>query len=40
VTDTVEEGHYIKNPESKVSVAVRALTGRYKWILSETPVQK
>ncbi|KAJ9300587.1 hypothetical protein DTO271G3_1751 [Paecilomyces variotii] len=34
----LDEGHYIKNPESKVSIAVRALIGHYKWILSGTPV--
>ncbi|RAK99458.1 putative SNF2 family helicase [Aspergillus ibericus CBS 121593] len=34
----LDEGHIIKNHLSSVSVAVRALTGRYKWILSGTPV--
>ncbi|KAL2003529.1 hypothetical protein VTN02DRAFT_3514 [Thermoascus thermophilus] len=34
----LDEGHVIKNPESKVSIAVRALVGRYKWILSGTPL--
>ncbi|GLA58369.1 hypothetical protein AtubIFM54640_007515 [Aspergillus tubingensis] len=32
------EGHTIKNHISSVSIAVRSLTGHYKWILSGTPV--
>ncbi|RJE26303.1 SNF2 family domain protein [Aspergillus sclerotialis] len=34
----LDEGHVIKNPDSKVSRAVRALSGRYKWIVSGTPI--
>ncbi|KAF9894723.1 hypothetical protein FE257_006613 [Aspergillus nanangensis] len=34
----LDEGHMIKNHFSSVSVAVRALTAKYKWILTGTPV--
>ncbi|RAL13018.1 putative SNF2 family helicase, partial [Aspergillus homomorphus CBS 101889] len=34
----LDEGHIIKNYSSAVSLAVRALTGKYKWILSGTPI--
>ncbi|PYI08997.1 SNF2 family helicase [Aspergillus sclerotiicarbonarius CBS 121057] len=34
----LDEGHIIKNHLSSVSIAIRALTGHYKWILSGTPV--
>ncbi|PWY77663.1 SNF2 family helicase [Aspergillus eucalypticola CBS 122712] len=34
----LDEGHTIKNHTSSVSIAVRSLTGHYKWILSGTPV--
>ncbi|OJJ77117.1 hypothetical protein ASPBRDRAFT_112628 [Aspergillus brasiliensis CBS 101740] len=34
----LDEGHAIKNHLSSVSIAVRSLTGHYKWILSGTPV--
>ncbi|PYH72881.1 putative SNF2 family helicase [Aspergillus vadensis CBS 113365] len=34
----LDEGHTIKNHISSVSIAVRSLTGHYKWILSGTPV--
>ncbi|PWY94320.1 SNF2 family helicase [Aspergillus sclerotioniger CBS 115572] len=34
----LDEGHIIKNHLSSVSIAVRALTGHYKWIISGTPV--
>ncbi|KAK1140042.1 hypothetical protein N8T08_010951 [Aspergillus melleus] len=35
----LDEGHFIKNHVSQTSIAVRALTGQFKWILSGTPVQ-
>ncbi|PLB49011.1 hypothetical protein P170DRAFT_407934 [Aspergillus steynii IBT 23096] len=35
----LDEGHLIKNHLSQTSIAVRALTGHYKWVLSGTPVQ-
>lgn len=38
--DQFAEGHTIKNHISSVSIAVRSLTGHYKWILSGTPVHK
>ncbi|KAL5338555.1 SNF2 family N-terminal domain-containing protein [Aspergillus crustosus] len=34
----LDEAHIIKNRKSSVSLAVRALTGRHKWVLSGTPV--
>ncbi|PYH97546.1 hypothetical protein BO71DRAFT_447895 [Aspergillus ellipticus CBS 707.79] len=34
----IDEGQFIKNHISSVSIAVRALTGHFKWILSGTPV--
>ncbi|KAB8078801.1 SNF2 family N-terminal domain-containing protein [Aspergillus leporis] len=34
----LDEGQINKNYLSQISIAVRALTGRYKWILSGTPV--
>lgn len=34
------EGHSIKNHLASTSIAVRALTGHHKWILSGTPVPK
>ncbi|KAI2894614.1 hypothetical protein CBS76997_10591 [Aspergillus niger] len=34
----LDEGHTIKNHLSSVSIAVRSLTGHFKWILSGTPV--
>ncbi|RAH69183.1 putative SNF2 family helicase [Aspergillus aculeatinus CBS 121060] len=34
----LDEGHMIKNHASAVSIAVRALTGLYKWILTGTPI--
>ncbi|KAL3457205.1 SNF2 family N-terminal domain-containing protein [Aspergillus heterothallicus] len=34
----LDEAHMIKNKESSVSLAVRGLTGRHKWILSGTPI--
>ncbi|KAJ5160214.1 DNA repair helicase rad5-16 [Penicillium canariense] len=34
----LDEGHVIKNRDSAVSTAVRALTGVHKWILSGTPL--
>ncbi|KAF7158292.1 hypothetical protein CNMCM5623_003061 [Aspergillus felis] len=34
----LDEGHSIKNHLASTSIAVRALTGHYKWILSGTPV--
>ncbi|KAF7133795.1 hypothetical protein CNMCM5793_005207 [Aspergillus hiratsukae] len=34
----LDEGHMIKNHLTSVSIAVRALTGHHKWILSGTPV--
>jgi SNF2 family DNA or RNA helicase len=36
----LDEGHLIKNHLTSVSIAVRALTGYHKWILSGTPVPK
>ncbi|EHA27824.1 hypothetical protein ASPNIDRAFT_119225, partial [Aspergillus niger ATCC 1015] len=36
----LDEGHTIKNHLSSVSIAVRSLTGHFKWILSGTPVHK
>ncbi|KAJ5587530.1 uncharacterized protein N7459_003295 [Penicillium hispanicum] len=34
----LDEGHVIKNHQSRTSIAVRALTGHHKWILSGTPL--
>ncbi|GES64754.1 SNF2 family helicase [Aspergillus terreus] len=34
----LDEGHTIRNHTASVSIAVRALTAKYKWILSGTPV--
>jgi SNF2 family DNA or RNA helicase len=34
------EAHIIKNPESKTSIAVRALSAKYKWVLTGTPLHK
>ncbi|PKY03745.1 hypothetical protein P168DRAFT_270237 [Aspergillus campestris IBT 28561] len=34
----LDEGHVINNYTGHTSIAVRALTGKYKWILSGTPV--
>ncbi|PWY79259.1 hypothetical protein BO70DRAFT_338462 [Aspergillus heteromorphus CBS 117.55] len=34
----LDEGHLIKNHLSSVSIAVRGLTGRFKWVLSGTPI--
>ncbi|KAL3452103.1 SNF2 family N-terminal domain-containing protein [Aspergillus insuetus] len=34
----LDEAHMIKNRDSSVSLAVRGLTGRHKWILSGTPI--
>ena len=34
----LDEGHEIRNPTSKVSVSVRQLQGRIKWVVSGTPV--
>lgn len=36
----LDEGHYIRNPEAQVSVAIRSLIGDFKWILSGTPFVK
>lgn len=36
----VLEGHIINNYTGQTSIAVRALTGKFKWILSGTPVHK
>ncbi|KAH1299953.1 hypothetical protein KXV22_005980 [Aspergillus fumigatus] len=36
----LDEGHAIKNHLASTSIAVRALTGHHKWILSGTPVPK
>ncbi|KAL3410005.1 putative SNF2 family helicase [Aspergillus fumigatus] len=38
VLDQKEIGHAIKNHLASTSIAVRALTGHHKWILSGTPV--
>ncbi|KAL2820462.1 SNF2 family N-terminal domain-containing protein [Aspergillus cavernicola] len=35
----LDEAQMIKNKDSSVSIAVRGLTARYKWVLSGTPVQ-
>ncbi|OJJ50829.1 hypothetical protein ASPZODRAFT_21345 [Penicilliopsis zonata CBS 506.65] len=34
----LDEAHMIKNPQSKVSIAVRALTGHFKWVVTGTPL--
>ncbi|KAK2747553.1 hypothetical protein FQN57_002046 [Myotisia sp. PD_48] len=34
----LDEAHEIKNHESKTSLAVRALNGRYRWVISGTPI--
>ncbi|OJJ37130.1 hypothetical protein ASPWEDRAFT_182027 [Aspergillus wentii DTO 134E9] len=34
----LDEGHLIRNISSSTSIAVRALTGKYKWILTGTPL--
>ncbi|QGA14166.1 hypothetical protein EYB26_001819 [Talaromyces marneffei] len=34
----LDEGQQIRNPESQTSIAVRALHGHYKWILTGTPL--
>ncbi|KAL5355984.1 P-loop containing nucleoside triphosphate hydrolase protein [Aspergillus floccosus] len=34
----LDEGHHIKSHTSSVSIAVRALTAKYKWVLTGTPV--
>ncbi|KAJ5690017.1 hypothetical protein N7462_004409 [Penicillium macrosclerotiorum] len=34
----LDEGHMIKNPGTHTSIAVRALTGQFKWVLSGTPL--
>lgn len=36
----LDEGQQIRNPEAQTSIAVRALHGHYKWILSGTPLLK
>lgn len=40
MTELGLEGHAIKNPDSATSIAIRALTGTYKWVLSGTPLHK
>lgn len=35
----LDEGHAIRNPESKISIAARSLKGNHRLILSGTPVQ-
>jgi SNF2 family DNA or RNA helicase len=35
----LDEAHVIKNHNSKVSLACRSLQGKYKWVLSGTPIQ-
>jgi len=35
----LDEGHVIKNPESKISLAVRNLKSNHRLILSGTPIQ-
>ncbi|KIV92519.1 hypothetical protein PV10_03810 [Exophiala mesophila] len=34
----LDEAHHIKNRHSKTSIAVRALAGEYRWIISGTPI--
>jgi SNF2 family DNA or RNA helicase len=34
----LDEAHHIKNHKSKTSIAVRALTGTYKWCITGTPI--
>ncbi|KAJ9613159.1 hypothetical protein H2200_003100 [Cladophialophora chaetospira] len=34
----LDEAHYIKNHASKTSIAVRALTGNFKWCITGTPL--
>ncbi|KAL4907564.1 SNF2 family N-terminal domain-containing protein [Aspergillus multicolor] len=34
----LDEAHTIKNRKSDVSIAVRGLTGRHKWLVSGTPI--
>ncbi|KAJ6019665.1 hypothetical protein N7522_001732 [Penicillium canescens] len=34
----LDEAHVIKNPKSKTSIAVRALSASYKWVLTGTPL--
>ncbi|KAK5059947.1 hypothetical protein LTR84_009830 [Exophiala bonariae] len=34
----LDEAHQIKNPTSKTSIAVRALTGTFRWAITGTPI--
>ena len=34
----LDEGHYIRNQNTKIAKAVLELRGRYKWILTATPI--
>lgn len=36
----VSEAHIAKNYLSQVSVAIQALTGKFKWLMSGTPLHK
>lgn len=35
----LDEGHLIKNHESKTSIACRTLCAKYRWVISGTPLQ-